>query len=415
MNFNPHLVTLRQLQYIVAVAECLSFNRAAQECHVSQPSLSAQIAEVERLLGVKLFERDRRRVLLTAAGRDFVTQARAVLRESDALAEAARRFIDPLSGTLRFGVIPTISPYFLSRLTPMLHSAFPGLRVLWLEEKTRPLMSRLDAGEIDAALVAFEADLGEVNREVIGKDPFVLVAPRGNPLAAGDGPVKLSELRNEDIFILTDDHCFGKQALALCMNAKARDHEFKATSLATILKQVAAAGHTIGSHTWSHKDLQTIVTKKGVEDAKTEIEMGISAVHMAVGGPTAPFFRFPALRHPPEMVSYLGERNIAIFSTDFDSFDFKLHKPEQVVKSIFDKLAKNGKGIILMHDFQKGTSIAIPEILAKLKAGGFKVVHMVPKDQVQTVAQYDEMVNKTEKLPTLDQRPTSSIVTTVPQ
>ena len=239
MNFNPHMVTLRQLQYIVAVAECLSFNRAAQECHVSQPSLSAQIAEVERLLGVKLFERDRRRVLLTAAGRDFVTQARAVLRESDALAEAARRFIDPLSGTLRFGVIPTISPYFLSRLTPMLHSAFPGLRVLWLEEKTRPLMSRLDAGEIDAALVAFEADLGEVNREVIGKDPFVLVAPRGNPLAAGDGPVKLSELRNEDIFILTDDHCFGKQALALCMNAKARDHEFKATSLATIVSMVA--------------------------------------------------------------------------------------------------------------------------------------------------------------------------------
>jgi peptidoglycan/xylan/chitin deacetylase (PgdA/CDA1 family) len=188
-----------------------------------------------------------------------------------------------------------------------------------------------------------------------------------------------------------------------------------ATYYPEILKQVAAAGHTVGSHTWSHKDIQTLVTKKGVEEAKNEIEMGISAVHMAVGGPTAPFFRFPALRHPPEMVSYLGERNIAIFSADFDSFDFKLHKPEQVVKSVMDKLAKNGKGIILMHDFQKGTSLAIPEILAKLKAGGFKVVHMVPKDQTQTLAQYDELVNKTEKLPTLDQRPTSSIVTTVPQ
>src|SRR5215470_11632437 len=188
-----------------------------------------------------------------------------------------------------------------------------------------------------------------------------------------------------------------------------------ATYYPEILKQVAAAGHTIGSHTWSHKDLQTVVTKKGVEEAKTEIEMGISAVHMAVGGPTAPFFRFPALRHPPEMVSYLGERNIAIFSADFDSFDFKIHKPEQVVKSVMDKLAKNGKGIILMHDFQKATSLAIPEILAKLKAGGYKVVHMVPKSQVQTLAQYDEMVNKTEKLPTLDQRPTSSIVQTVPE
>ncbi len=180
-----------------------------------------------------------------------------------------------------------------------------------------------------------------------------------------------------------------------------------------ILKQVAAAGHTIGSHTWSHQDLQKIVTKKGFEDAKTEFEMGLSAVKMAVGGPTAPFFRFPALQHPPEMVNYLGERNIAIFSADFDSFDFKIHKPELVVKSVMDKLAKNGKGIILMHDFQKGTSIAIPEILAKLKAGGYKVVHMVPKDQVQTLAQYDEMVMKTEKLPTLDQRPTSSIVRTV--
>ena len=186
-----------------------------------------------------------------------------------------------------------------------------------------------------------------------------------------------------------------------------------ATYYPEILKQVAAAGHTVGSHTWSHKDLQTVVTKKGVEEAKTEIEMGISAVHMAVGGPTAPFFRFPALRHPPEMVSYLGERNIAIFSADFDSFDFKMKKPEQVIKSVMDKLAKHGKGIILMHDFQKATAEALPEILAKLKAGGYKIVHMVPQNSLQTIAQYDEMVKKDEKLPTLDQRPTSSVVRTI--
>jgi LysR family hydrogen peroxide-inducible transcriptional activator len=246
MNFNPYLVTLRQLQYIVAVAECLSFHRAAEECHVSQPSLSSQIAEVERLLNIKLFERDNRRVLLTAAGRDFIEQARAVLRESTALAEAARRFADPLSGTLRFGVIPTISPYFLPRVTPRLRAAFPNLKALWLEEKTRALMSRLEAGEIDAALVAFEADLGDVNREAIGKDPFVLLAARGNPLAAENGPVKLSELKDKDILILNDEHCFGKQALVLCMNASARDHEFKATSLATIVSMVAGgAGATL--------------------------------------------------------------------------------------------------------------------------------------------------------------------------
>jgi peptidoglycan/xylan/chitin deacetylase (PgdA/CDA1 family) len=182
-----------------------------------------------------------------------------------------------------------------------------------------------------------------------------------------------------------------------------------ATYYPEILKQVAAAGHTIGSHTWSHKDL----SKLPLDQAKTEIEMGASAVHWAVGGPTAAFFRFPALRHPPEAVTYLGERNIGIFSADFDSFDFKMHKPEQVIKSVMDKLAKHGKGIILMHDFQKATAEAIPTILAKLKAGGFKVVHMVPKDQLQTLPQYDEELQKNQKLPTVNQSPTSNIVRTI--
>ena len=122
-----------------------------------------------------------------------------------------------------------------------------------------------------------------------------------------------------------------------------------------ILKEVAKAGHTIGSHTWSHKDL----TKLTPDEAKAEIEKGIAAVSIALGNkPVGPFFRFPALRHPPEMVKYLGERNVGIFSTDMDSFDFKIHKPEQVIKSVMTKLEKHGKGIILMHDFQHGTSEA---------------------------------------------------------
>ncbi len=182
-----------------------------------------------------------------------------------------------------------------------------------------------------------------------------------------------------------------------------------ATYYPEILKQVAEAGNTIGSHTMSHKNL----AKKNVNEAKTEIEMGMSAVHLALGTQIAPFFRFPALQHPPEMVTYLGERNVAIFSADFDSFDFKMHRPEQVTKSVMDKLAKHGKGIILMHDFQKATAQALPDILAKLKAGGYKVVHMVPKDSLQTIQQYDEAVLKDQKLPTLDQRPTSSVVRTI--
>jgi peptidoglycan/xylan/chitin deacetylase (PgdA/CDA1 family) len=176
-----------------------------------------------------------------------------------------------------------------------------------------------------------------------------------------------------------------------------------------ILKQVAEAGHSVGTHTWSHADL----SKKSVEEAKKEIEMGASAVHMAVAGPTAPFFRFPFLRHPPELVTYLGQRNVAIFSTDMDSFDFTMRKPEQVIQSVMNKLQKHGKGIILMHDFQHATADAVPELLNQLKANGYKVVHMVAKTPLQPLPQYDEMVMKENKLPTVSSRPTSSVVRTI--
>src|SRR3974390_1333321 len=129
-----------------------------------------------------------------------------------------------------------------------------------------------------------------------------------------------------------------------------------------VLKQVIAAGHTVGSHTWSHADLEAVMKKSGPDAAKEEIEKGASAVRMMAGAPIAPFFRFPDLRHPPEMLTYLGERNIASFSTDLDSFCFKLKKPEVLIKSLIGKLQKQGKGIILMHDFQKVTSIALPQL-----------------------------------------------------
>ncbi len=159
-----------------------------------------------------------------------------------------------------------------------------------------------------------------------------------------------------------------------------------------ILKQVAAQGHTIGSHTWSHANLNN---KKLTEDARREeIERGFSAVKSALGGPPAPFFRFPALQDPPEMVAYLGQRNVGIFSMDLDSFDFTMRKPEQVVKSIMTKLEKKGKGIILMHDFQQATSKAVPELLKQLKEKDYKVVFMKPKAPVTTIAVYDEQIAK---------------------
>jgi len=176
-----------------------------------------------------------------------------------------------------------------------------------------------------------------------------------------------------------------------------------------ILKQVDAAGHTIGSHTWSHKDL----SKLTAQDAKDEIEKGISAVAWGLGHPASPFFRFPALRHPPEMVTYLGERNIAIFSTDMDSFDFKIRKPDQVITSVLTKLKKNGKGIVLMHDFQRATADAAPELLKQLKLNGYRIVFMKAKGPVQTLTAYDEEIVKSLKLPTVTNRPTSDVVHTI--
>jgi len=187
-----------------------------------------------------------------------------------------------------------------------------------------------------------------------------------------------------------------------------------ATYYPEIAKQVYAAGHTIGSHTWSHAAL---VNKKLNDDQrKEEIEKGISAVKWALGGVSpAAFFRFPALQHPPEMVTYLGERNIAIFSCDVDSFDFKYHDPKKVMNLIFKGLEKKGKGIVLMHDFHKETAALLPDILKRLKAEGYKVVAMRAKAPVKSLPQYDEQLMKDAKLPTLSQRPVSSVVTDVSQ
>jgi peptidoglycan-N-acetylglucosamine deacetylase len=188
-----------------------------------------------------------------------------------------------------------------------------------------------------------------------------------------------------------------------------------------ILKQVAAAGHAVGSHTWCHQDLSKTkghcLTNGKVQTVEykpiDEIEKGISAVHWAVGGPTAPYFRFPALRQPPELIEYLGKRNIGIFSTDFDSFDFKMRKPEQVRQSVMTRLKKFGKGIILMHDFQHATAEASMDLLNELKAGGYKVVFMKPKFAVTTLPQYDDLLLKEMKTSGGDTRPTSSVVRTI--
>src|SRR5437660_9770742 len=181
-----------------------------------------------------------------------------------------------------------------------------------------------------------------------------------------------------------------------------------------ILRQVAAAGHTVGAHTWSHANLNS---KKMTEQlAKDEVEKGFSAVKLALGTTPSPFFRFPELQHNPSMVTYLGTRNIAMFSCDLDSFDFKRDSnPDKIVNTVMTKVDKLGKGIILMHDFQKHTAEALPTLLRRLKAGGYTVVQMKAKTAMQTLPEYDAALVKDLKLPAVSTRPVSSIVQTVSQ
>ena len=184
-----------------------------------------------------------------------------------------------------------------------------------------------------------------------------------------------------------------------------------ATYYPEILKQVYVAGHTVGSHTWSHAHLDS---KKLTEaQVKEEIEKGFSAIKLALGTAPAPFFRFPGLQHTPASVEYLASRNIAMFSTDVDSFDYKSRDAAQIINTVMTKLDKQGKGIILMHDLQKHTATALPTLLRRLKAGGYKVVHMKAKVQLETLAEYDASLIKDMKLPAVASRPVSSVIQTV--
>jgi peptidoglycan/xylan/chitin deacetylase (PgdA/CDA1 family) len=254
------------------------------------------------------------------------------------------------------------------------------------------------------------------NPNALGVARVVEVDTKGGP-GFGFEHFKMHDfLRNNEVVLTFDDGPWQTttplvlKALAEhCVRATFFPIGKHATYYPDILRQVAEAGHSVGSHTWSHQDL----SKKSVEQSKEEIEKGISAVHLAVGGSMTSFFRFPALKHPPEMVTYLGERNVAIFSTDLDSFDFKSRKPEQVISAVMNKLKKHGKGMVLMHDFQQVTAHALPELLNQLKAGGYKIVHMKSRDRLASLPQYDELLKKDSKLPTVSERPTTSVVRTV--
>lgn len=246
MRFEALPFTLRQLQYALAIADTLSFRRAAERCHVAQPSLSAQVAQLEDALGVQLFERDKRRVLVSPAGQQILERARLLLHGAEDLLTAAKHVADPLAGTLRVGVIPTVSPYLLPAITPALRAAYSRLSIVWIEDKTAVLVRSLGNGEVDAAIVALEAELGDVEHEVIAEDPFWLAAPPGHPLTRNRGPARPAELRQSPVLLLDEGHCLREQALSLCTMARAEEAEFRATSLTTLSQMVAGgAGVTL--------------------------------------------------------------------------------------------------------------------------------------------------------------------------
>lgn len=241
MNLAPHPMTLRQLQYLVAVADRKSFRAAAEDCHVAQPSLSAQIAQVEEALSVRIFERDRRKVVLTSAGQALISRARALLVAADELTESARQLSDPLSGRLRIGVIPTVGPYLLPEVAPLLRTRFPKLNFVWIEDKTAQLVERLKSAELDGAILALEADVGDLPKIVLGKDNFLLAVAPEHPLARAKGPLRPEKLEREQVLLLDDGHCFRDQALSFCERAGAEEAGYRATSLATLV-QMAASG-----------------------------------------------------------------------------------------------------------------------------------------------------------------------------
>ncbi|MGE3622775.1 MAG: LysR substrate-binding domain-containing protein [Bdellovibrionales bacterium] len=234
-------MNLRDLQYLVAVADHRHFGKAAADCHISQPTLSMQLKKLEDYLGAQLIERSRRQVAMTPVGAEIVQRARGLLRESEEIRNLARMAQDPYAGDLRLGAFPTLAPYFLPMAVPAIHKALPKLKLLLVEEKTAALLDRLKAGMLDAALLALPAKLDGLESAALFDDPFLLAVPHDHALA-GRKYVRAHDLKGEKLLLLEDGHCLRSQALDACSTVGASEYgEFRATSLET-LRQMVAAG-----------------------------------------------------------------------------------------------------------------------------------------------------------------------------
>ena len=237
-------MNLRDLRYLVALADERHFGKAAERCFVSQPTLSAQIRKLEDYLGVVLVERQPKRVSLTETGEKIVARARVVLQEADAIVEIARTDRDPLSGALKLALIPTVGPYLLPHVVGPLRKAVPRLKLMLYEYQTAPLLEKLRAGELDCGIIALPMPTEGLETEVLYDEPFTLAVPANHPLADRDR-VRLEDIKDETLLLLEDGHCLRDHALSVCSRIRLnQEQDYRATSLET-LRQMVAAGHGI--------------------------------------------------------------------------------------------------------------------------------------------------------------------------
>lgn len=233
-------MNLRDLRYLVAIADLKHFGRAAEASFVSQPTLSTQLKKFEEELGAPLIERNPRNIMLTSVGEAVVARARVILREADEIKHIARRAKDPESGMVRLGIFPTLGPYLLPHVIPNIVAAFPRLELMLFEEKTETILRKLREGELDAGLLALPIHDETLHAEFLFDEPFVLAVPGQSPFAKKK-KIRLSDLNEQNLLLLDDGHCLRDQALDVCQMAGAGERTgFRATSLETLRHMVAA-------------------------------------------------------------------------------------------------------------------------------------------------------------------------------
>ena len=237
---------LKDLRYLVAVADLRHFGRAAARCFVSQPTLSAQLKKLEQSLGVQLIERAPNNVSLTTAGEEIVARARRILEASDEVVTLARSQRDPLGGRLRVALLPTIGPYLLPHVAPVIRRSLPRLQLRLYEYQTAPLLEKLHAGELDVGILALPVELAGLESRELYREAFLVALPERHALAARD-TVRVADLKGETLLLLEEGHCLRDQALEVCSRAGVRDaQDFRATSLETLRQMVASgAGVTL--------------------------------------------------------------------------------------------------------------------------------------------------------------------------